>query len=173
MVSEGDFLAGLDDASIFDNDDSIRECKRVDGVVRDNDAHDANVPGDGAVKIGPRNHFIATPDMMPSGGGLKVNRYSIGFDFSVEALSNWRAFFQTDSLNDNDAEFFIRPTGELGVGDLGYSYDTFTVTPNEWYRLILTVDLLDTTTSAIEYYIDGQAVPHGESGYQKIDNRFA
>ena len=69
--------------------------------------------------------------------------------------------------------FSLGQTGEVGVGDLGYTYDTFTVTPNEWYRLIMTVDLLDTSTHAVEYYIDGFAVPHDESDYQRIDNRFA
>ncbi|MFZ1291027.1 MAG: T9SS type A sorting domain-containing protein, partial [Melioribacteraceae bacterium] len=63
-------------------------------------------------------------------------------------------------------------TGEIGVGDLGYS-DSSIVAPNEWYRLIITVDLLDTSKYAVEYYIDGHAVPHGEGSYQKIDNRFS
>ncbi|NOX67102.1 MAG: T9SS type A sorting domain-containing protein [Chlorobi bacterium] len=164
----------------FDNPDSLTEATvgnplqlvNKDGADPVAEAVAGPEAGDGAVKIGPRNHFVATPDMAPSGGGLKVNRYTIGFDFSVDALGNWRAFFQTDSLNNNDAEFFIKPSGEIGVGDLGYSDSAF-VAPDEWYRLIITVDLLDTTTSAVQYYIDGIEVSHEESGKQKIDNRFS
>lgn len=164
----------------FDNPDSLELATIGNDLVLANkdgaepvaEATAGPANGDGAVKIGPRNHFIANPDMQPNGGGLKVNRYTIQFDFSVEALGNWRAFYQTDSLNENDAEFFIKKTGEIGVGDLSYS-DSVIVAPGEWYRLIIAVDLLDTTQHAINYYIDGQAVPHGESGYQKIDNRFS
>ncbi len=164
----------------FDNPDSLTEATvgnplllvNKDGADPVAEAVAGPEAGDGAVKIGPRNHFVAAPDMAPSGGGLKVNRYTIGFDFSIDALGNWRAFFQTDSLNENDAEFFIKPSGEIGVGDLGYSDSAF-VAPDEWYRLIITVDLLDTTSSAVKYYIDGIEVSHEESGKQKVDNRFS
>ncbi len=164
----------------FDNADSLGEATIGNPLVLANkdgadpiaEAVAGPETGNGAVKIGPRNHFIASPDMMPSGGGLKVNRYTIGFDFSIDALGNWRAFYQTDSLNDNDAEFFIRKTGEIGVGDLGYS-DSVIVAPDEWYRLMMTIDLVDTTNSNVKYYIDGQAVQKEEGSMQKIDGRYS
>jgi hypothetical protein len=126
---------------------------------------------DGAVKIDTRNHFVAKPDLLPNGGGDLVNRYSIAFDFKIEELGVWRSFYNTDSLNDTDGEFFIHPDGFLGIGTLGYADSA--LVENEWYRLVIAVDLVDTTSNSVRYYIDGKAVDHGTSDVQKVDQRFA
>ncbi|MFZ1291351.1 MAG: hypothetical protein WAR79_14735, partial [Melioribacteraceae bacterium] len=68
----------------FDNPDSLTEATignplilaNKDGAEPVAEAVAGPAVGDGAVKIGPRNHFIANPDMLPNGGGLKVNRYT-------------------------------------------------------------------------------------------------
>lgn len=112
--------------------------------------------GNGATRIGVGSHYTATHGIAPNGGGIKVNEYSLMFDFKVaQALGMWHNFFQTDPVvTANDGEYFIRSSsGALGTLDLGYT-TPFVVSNDTWYRLILTVD----NGNFFKAYIDGQFI---------------
>jgi len=120
---------------------------------------------DFAVKIGPGNHYKMTHQIAANGGGTKVNEYSIQIDFKVETTSVWHAFFQINPNNNDDGDCFINTVGNIGVGVTGYS--TYSVKPNEWYRLVLSVE----NGVQHKYYLDGQLIHSGVA--QSVDGRFA
>ncbi|MDA0986858.1 MAG: T9SS type A sorting domain-containing protein [Bacteroidetes bacterium] len=107
--------------------------------------------------------------MSPNGGGAGklVNEYTLMIDFRVPTVGAWKCFYQTDSTNSNDGECFInKPGATIGVGATGYSL--FSVTANEWYRLVLSIK----NGVQYNYYIDGQKIKTGT--VQAVDNiRFA
>ncbi|MBK7228558.1 MAG: T9SS type A sorting domain-containing protein [Ignavibacteriales bacterium] len=112
--------------------------------------------GNGAISIGAGSYYTLTHGIDPNGGGTKVNRYTLMFDFRVaQALGMWHNLFSTDPLvTTNDGEYFIRSsTGAMGTLDIGYT-TPFVVADNTWYRLILSVD----NGNYFKAYIDGQLV---------------
>jgi len=125
--------------------------------------------GNGAVKIGVGNYYKLRHGMNPNGGGAGtlVNEYTVMIDFRVPTVGAWKCFYQTDSTNANDGECFMNKTGAtIGVGATGYSL--FSVTANEWYRLVISVK----NGVQYNYYIDGQLIKTGT--VQAVDNiRFA
>jgi hypothetical protein len=127
----------------------------VDGPVADN----------GAVRVPVGSSYRLRHGIVPNGGGLLVNAYTLRFDFRVRDRAVWHCFFQTDTTNASDGDFFINPTGNVGVGMTGYS--TASVAGGEWYRLVVSVEL----GKAFRWYLDGQLVREG--GAQSVDGRFA
>ncbi|MCX7836005.1 MAG: carboxypeptidase regulatory-like domain-containing protein [bacterium] len=122
--------------------------------------------GNGAVNIGVGSFYRCYHNIAPNGGSSSwVNEYSILIDFRVSQLGRWYTFFQTNLNNSNDGDCFINPNGNIGVGATGYS--SYSIVPNEWYRLVVSVDL----GSSYTYYLDGQLLHQGTS--QAVDGRFA
>ncbi|MBN2828910.1 MAG: hypothetical protein JXR56_01165, partial [Candidatus Cloacimonetes bacterium] len=121
--------------------------------------------GDGAVNIGVGSFYRCTHDIAANGGGTWVNQYSIVIDFKVPSIDQWYCFHQTNPDNSNDGDSFINPTGHIGVGVTGYS--AYQLIPNEWYRLVIAVDL----GNSYKYYLDGALLQDG--GNQSLDGRFA
>ncbi|MDP1676042.1 MAG: T9SS type A sorting domain-containing protein [Bacteroidota bacterium] len=124
--------------------------------------------GNGAVKIGVGSYYKMYHGMSPNGGGAGklVNEYTLMIDFRAPNISVWKCFFQTDTSNATDGDFFIRNTdATIGVGSTGYSL--FSVTPNEWYRLVISVK----NGTQFKYYIDGQIIKNATA--QGLDGRFA
>jgi hypothetical protein len=121
--------------------------------------------GNGAVKIGAGSHYRMTHGIAASGGGARVNDYSLKIDFKVPELGIWHSFFQTDPANSSDGDCFINPGGNIGVAATGYT--DYTVLPNEWYRLVISVK----NGTHYRYYLDGQLQLDGT--VQSIDGRFA
>jgi len=119
----------------------------------------------GAVRIGKGSYLKMNHALQPNGGGSLVNEYTLQIDFRVSDISIWHSFFQTSATNSNYAELFINTSGKIGVTATGYS--NFSVKPNEWYRLIISVK----NGSQFNFYIDGQLIHNGF--YQAIDGRFA
>lgn len=125
--------------------------------------------GNGAVKIGVGSHYKLRHGMSPNGGGAGtlVNEYSIMIDFRVPTVGAWKTFFQTDSANSTDGELFINKTGAT-IGNATTGYSLFSVTPNEWYRFVISVK----NGVQFNYYIDGQKIHTGN--IQPVDHiRFA
>ncbi len=120
--------------------------------------------GNGATRIGVASHFKMAHGIAPSPTTF-VNEYSIQFDFRVKDIGFWRAFFQTSSTNANDGDCFINNSGMIGVRATGYS--TYTINPNEWYRLVVSVK----NGVFYKYYLDGQLLLDGI--LQDVDGRFA
>ena len=119
----------------------------------------------GAVRIGVGSYYILTHGIAPNGGGTKVNEYSLQFDFKVTELGAWRCFFQTTVNNAGDGDFFINPSGNIGVAAVGYS--GLTLNPNEWYRLLISVK----NGSYFTVYLDGKLLTQGT--IQSVDGRFS
>jgi len=119
----------------------------------------------GAVRVPVGSYFKCNHGLTPTGGGLKVNTYTLLIDFKISAAM-WHNFIQTDSLpGGSDGDFFIKPTGEMGTSGAGYS--TFTATVDTWYRLAITIENGVQNKS----YINGQLIKDW-SAYD-IDTRYA
>jgi hypothetical protein len=121
--------------------------------------------GNGAVMIGTGSYYKMQHSIVPNGGGAKVNNYTLQYDFKIPATNVWHSFFQTTVNNSDDGDLFINPTGNIGVGAVGYS--GYSVLPNEWYRLIVSVK----NGSSFNCYLDGNLLMTGSA--QPIDGRFS
>ena len=121
--------------------------------------------GDGAVLIGVGSYYELIHNIKANGGGKKVNEYSLQVDFKIPVSGIWYSFFQTNASNNDDGELFINTSGKIGVAAVGYS--NFSVIPDEWYRLVVTVK----NGYEFCYYIDGNLILSGKS--QPIDGRFS
>ncbi len=134
-------------------------------LVGSNSAVAGPESGNGATQIGVGSYYKMNHLISPNGGGTKVNEYTLQYDFKVTGNNTWHSFFQTSLTNADDGDFFINPTGNIGVGDVGYS--GYSVIPNEWYRLLVSVKNGKNFTC----YLDGQLLLMGT--IQSIDGRFS
>ena len=121
--------------------------------------------GDGAIAIGAGSYYTCKHGIPANGNGTKVNKYAIMFDIMVENPKIYHSFFQTDPGNTSDGDMFANPNNQIGIGVTGYS--GFSLKANEWYRIVISVNL----DSNIRYYVDGKLVLDGVS--QAIDGRFS
>ena len=125
--------------------------------------------GDNAVRLGRDSYYRCFHNIAANGSGSPsfVNKFTIMIDFRINQFGMWRSFYQTDPSNgsSNDAEAFINPSGNIGVGATGYS--SYSLLAKEWYRLVITADL----GNHYDYYLDGQLLQSG--GAQTADGRFA
>lgn len=119
----------------------------------------------GAVRIGIGSYLKMSHQISANGGGTKVNEYTLQYDFKVPSIDVWHTFFQTNLSNSNDGEFFINPSGNIGVAAVGYA--TYNIIPGEWYRLLISVK----NGTHFNFYLDGQLVLTGNA--QNIDERFS
>jgi hypothetical protein len=101
----------------------------------------------------------------PNGGGAYVNQYTLIYDIYLQGLG-WRSLLQTDTGNSSDGDLFISPQGGIGISQI---YEG-TVTPNEWHRVAVTIDL---TGPVLSKYIDGIKVGTQTSGLSSVDGRFS
>lgn len=121
--------------------------------------------GNSAARIGIGSYYKMQHQVPPNGGGNYVNEYSLSFDFKVSSTNVWHAFFQTAEANNNDGDFFINPSGNIGVAAVGYS--ALSINANEWYRMVVSVK----NGSHFNCYLDGQLLMIGNP--QSIDGRFS
>ncbi len=123
--------------------------------------------GDGAIRIDVGSYYRCYHDIPANGDGDPewVNRFTLVMDVMIPQLGPWYCFYQTNYNNSNDGDWFVNPTGHVGVGDTGYSFDS--LTPGEWYRLAISVNLGE----HYDYYLDGQLLHNG--GPQVLDGRFS
>jgi Icc-related predicted phosphoesterase len=127
-------------------------------------AVNGSVVNNGATLIGVGSYYKMTHLITPSAGN-KVNEYSLQYDFKIPANGSWSSFFQTTVNNSGDADFFINPNGNIGVAAVGYS--EIAITPNEWYRLIISVK----NGSQFNCYLDGKLLLKG--AIQPVNGRFS
>ncbi|OFX32413.1 MAG: hypothetical protein A2X08_00870 [Bacteroidetes bacterium GWA2_32_17] len=120
---------------------------------------------DGAVAIDAGSYYTCTHGIPANGGGMYVNEYSIMFDVMVDNPQEYHCFYQTNQANSNDGDMFINPFNQIGISVTGYT--GFSLKANEWYRIIITVDL----NSSLRYYVDGKLVLDGVS--QVTDGRYS
>lgn len=115
--------------------------------------------GDNAVTIGTGSYYTCYHDIAGNGGGSEVNEYSMVFDFRVSTTSEWHCFYQANASNSNDGELFINTAGQVGRSTDGPGYSTYVVNPNEWYRMVVSVDL----GNYYRVYLDGSLILNGGS----------
>jgi PKD repeat protein len=125
-------------------------------------------PGDGAVRIGQGSFYRCYHDIEANGAFGNpswVNQFTIVMDVRIPQTGQWYCFYQTNANNANDGDWFANTSGNVGVGDTGYS--EYALVPGEWYRLAISVDL----GVQYNYYLDGQLLQVG--GAQGFEGRFA
>ncbi len=107
-----------------------------------------------------------------NGGGAYVNQFTLVMDvmFPDRAPSGgWASLLQTNCCNANDGDWFVDPTGGVGIsGNFGGS-----VQDGAWYRLALVVDLAAGTYTS---FIDGVQVQQNVAAVSPdmaLDGRFS
>jgi len=115
-----------------------------------------------------QGYLLTLGDSGPNGGGGYLNRFTFIFDVLVSNPLNWTPLFNTNPQNANDADWYVDPTGRLGIGDLGYS-SAGAVTANTWQRLAFAADL---GAGVVTFYRDGAQVRQ-RTGASLLDGRFA
>ncbi|MEZ5300600.1 MAG: glycerophosphodiester phosphodiesterase family protein [Verrucomicrobiales bacterium] len=105
------------------------------------------------------------------GEGLTSN-YSIIFDIYFPASSDglWRALFQCDPGNADDAEIYVQNTPSGGIGISGVYEGS--VSPGEWHRLAITVRSAP-GEGQLHKYIDGTFVGGQGTTGRAISERWA
>lgn len=121
--------------------------------------------GNGASKIGAGSYYKMQHQIPANGGGAFVNDYTLQYDFKVADIGVWHSFLQTSVSNTDDGDFFINPSGNIGVAAVGYS--TYSIIPEEWYRMVISVK----NGSHFTCYLDGQLLIIGD--IQPVDERFS
>jgi len=101
----------------------------------------------------------------PNGSGTFVNQYTLIYDIYLQGIG-WRSLLQTDTSNASDGDFFINPSGGIGISSV---YDG-NVTANEWHRVAIAVDL---TGPVLAKFIDGVKVGNQTGGLSAVDGRFS
>ncbi|MDR1335663.1 MAG: Ig-like domain-containing protein [Tannerella sp.] len=123
--------------------------------------------GNGAVRVAKGSYFRVPHGIAANGGGSRVNNYTVLFDFKVSELGRYYSFIQTTLENNDDAEFFLRSAGNLGIGGTGYSEHV--VSAGEWHRLVLSASMGNFYLT----YLDGTLIHEGNVGSAAIDSRFS
>jgi endonuclease/exonuclease/phosphatase family metal-dependent hydrolase len=95
----------------------------------------------------------------PNGGGVYLNQFTIIYDVLVPGSLGWVPLFNTNPANANDADFYIRNDGAVGVGAIGYSAAGL-IAPNTWHRVAFAADL---PVGSVKYYVDGAPVFTGSA----------
>ncbi len=152
----------------FDNTDNLNQATIGNDLelVGEHTAVSGPEENNGAVSIGVGSYYKCFHDIPPNGNSADwVNIYTIVMDIKVEEIGQWYSLYQTNMNNSNDADWFINPTGHIGVGDTGYSF--YSIDANQWYRLAISVNL----GNRFDYYLDGQLLLEGAN--QNPNGRFA
>ncbi|HEX5223119.1 MAG TPA: hypothetical protein VFZ59_26410 [Verrucomicrobiae bacterium] len=105
----------------------------------------------------------------PNGGGAYVNQYTLIFDLYLP-FAAWRSLLQTGTGNTSDGDLFINPTGN-GVG-ISSVYNG-NITPGEWHRLAVAIDLTGPGSPVLTKFVDGVKVGNQTTGLSGVDGRFS
>lgn len=98
----------------------------------------------------PEDRLLATFAPTNNGGGNNLNQYTIIMDLKwpAESAGLWRALFNANTNNNDDAELFVERDGQVGI----FNDYAGTMNPAEWYRLVLVFDL---ATNRMVRYLNG------------------
>ncbi|MEN8156281.1 MAG: fibronectin type III domain-containing protein [Bacteroidota bacterium] len=160
QIDPGDY-PGLVGLWTFDSTDAVKATVGNDLVLTGtHQIVEGPNAEDHATHIGPGNFYTCTHDLSANGGGTKVNKYSLMFDFKIPATGPWYCFYQANPVRTaDDGEIFINASGAIGRNTNGPGYSSFQVVANEWYRLIVSVDL----QNKLKIYLDGNLILEGPS----------
>ena len=155
----------------WDFNDSQNPTKAVVGndlIQQGNGVYIVSGPsnGDGAIKITSGTYFIVPHGIDANGGGDRVNEFSIVMDIQIPKTGVWYCMYQADAKNNDDGDWFINSTGNMGVLATGYTDYLYNHT-DEWYRIAISVK----NGTQYNYYSDGVKRLTGTPG--NIDGRFS
>jgi formylglycine-generating enzyme required for sulfatase activity len=125
--------------------------------------------GDRAQQVTVGSSYIVTHGIPAgTGGGTKVNEWTVLYDVNYPASGTWKTLLQTTPVNNDDGELFIRDSdGAIGgVAAIG-GYSSNTTSANSWYRVIITAK--NGTDRRI--YVNGALWYDGNSG--ALDDRLS
>jgi hypothetical protein len=124
---------------------------------------------EGGIRVKKGSYFIARHGIAAGRGGSNVNEYTLMIDFSIPQTGVYHTIFQTDLVNSNDAECFIRSGNHIGIGTPGYS--TATVEANRWYRLVISFK----GGAAYKIYLNGENIHStgGDNAAISVYSRFS
>jgi hypothetical protein len=116
----------------------------------------------------PAEGFRMFHGLGANGGGTNLNQYTLIMDvmWPSESDQSWRALFQSDTNNANDAEMFVNIDNALGVEN-NYAGQ---ILPNTWYRLGFVFDL---TNRTMTNYINGAKANSQFLEATAVDSRFS
>jgi len=100
------------------------------------------------------------------GKNENVNEYSLVFDFRIADNSEYHCFYQANESNGNDGEIFINTSGKIGRLTSGPGYSNYSVNTDEWYRVVISIDL----ESFFRIYLDGALILDGDP--LSLDNSY-
>lgn len=91
------------------------------------------------------------------GDAGRLSNYTMVFDvlFPASSDASWRALYQTDTVNNNDAELYVNNVPSGGIGISGQYHGS--VTPGEWHRVAIVVRSAD-GEGQMQKFIDGRFV---------------
>jgi len=122
---------------------------------------------DGAVQADVGSHMKATHGIDPAvSEGAKVNEFTLVMDVMIPESDKLHFLYQTDPTNQNNGDWAIKPTGEIGIDATGYT-DSLKMKVGEWYRLAIAVK----NGERYDYYADGKLVLNGTPG--AVDGQFS
>jgi hypothetical protein len=121
----------------------------IDGPTADNKA----------VRVAKGSYFKLLHGIAPGASGV-VDEYTIAYDVRVPVIGVYYSLMQSDLDNTNDADYFINPSGKVGVGTSGYHGE---LVAEKWFRIVIAV-----SPTEIRFYQDGARV----GTYTGTDNRF-
>lgn len=121
--------------------------------------------GDGAVSLDPASYYTAHPIAYKNGGGNNVNSYTIAMDIRIPAIGKQYSLYQTNGANTDSAEIVINKEGRIGSPSTGFIDKV--LTPGEWYRVGLSIQLGNSFT----FYLDGDSLRN--AGPLAVDGRFS
>jgi len=124
--------------------------------------------GGKATRVAVGSYLVADHGIEANGGGLKVNEYTILYDYRLPELDKWYCFLQTEVANTGDGEIFIRPSGLLTNSNIGYSENAVPQDAN-WHRLVISCK----SPEYCKFYIDGKLFFEGKTTALALDNRYS
>lgn len=124
----------------------------------------SNVSDAGIVRADDEEYGI-TAIAVPKASALKVLRaegaeasstYTILLDFKVPDSQPFNGLLQMAEGNDNDGDLFTNK-GKIGIGSMGYAGK---IEADEWYRAVLTYNVVDGNGN-VSLYLNGSKVVQG------------
>jgi hypothetical protein len=99
--------------------------------------------------LSPDQGLIMPHGAVPNGGGANVNEYTLIMDvmWPGESDETWRALFQSDTNNLEDAILFVNPANALGINNV-YEGE---LPANTWHRIAMVYSLADGTLTLTKY----------------------
>lgn len=127
----------------------------------------------GGVKIGAGSYYGIEHGIAASGGGKKVNEYTLMMDVRVpnSEYTAWKSVFNPQQ--ENVAKGIVwSNNGEIGHASLGgYSHAPNVLQPDTWHRVVFAAQLGDNKRNdAFRLYIDGEYVWEALNTDSNLDN---